>query len=89
MCEHCQDIILKKSFYTPKDWLDCLEYIKCLVNYGDYEFVEATCDIDRVRNENGAWADDVISHTIQCKKCGQNFICYANTYRGGGSFTKS
>ncbi|MCL1874807.1 MAG: hypothetical protein FWF87_00945 [Synergistaceae bacterium] len=57
-----------------------------LVASGDFELAPGSRPIDRIRDENGCWIDDIICHRIRCKKCGQQFSCVVNTYRGGGSF---
>ena len=88
MCKICQDILLSEKFYSSKDWLDCLRYMKLLLDRGEFELVASTCDIDKVK-ANGKWVNDIIQHSIQCKTCGQIFICYANTYQGGGAFRKA
>ena len=85
-CENCQDIILRKSFYSQHDWMNCLEYIKELLESGNYELVELTCDFDHIRNIDGIWSNDSFRYVICCKCCGKRYLCYANTYRGGGGF---
>lgn len=86
MCEICKEVMTVDAFSNTKVYLDCLKYIQALVDSGDYSFESKDCDTDKVRDENGCWADDIIFHTIKCAKCGQIFICSANTYRGSGSF---
>lgn len=88
MCPICDNIKLQSDFYTPNDYLKCLVYIQQLVDTGDFEFVEKSCDTDKVKNGNGCWISDVICHIIKCKNCGQHYSCVAITYRGGGSFRK-
>ena len=86
MCNKCENYQLRKCFPKPDNYLACLEYIRGLIDSGDFEMESQTCDIDKVKNQNGCWADDIIEHTIKCRKCGQIFICSAITYRCGGSF---
>ena len=86
MCDICENIQLRKCFPKPDDYLACLDYIRGLIDSGDFEMESQTCDIDKVKNQNGCWADDIIEHTIKCKKCWQMFICSAITYKGEGSF---
>ena len=88
ICNSCSNIILKASFYSPKDYEKCLSYIKKLLQSGNFEVVEKNCEIDRVKDENDHWVDDIIFHTIKCKSCGQVFTCSVNTYRGSGCFKK-
>lgn len=88
MCEKCQDIVLRKSFYSKQDWLNCLEYIKELIANENYELVESTCDFDNIRNADGEWSNDEFRHVVKCKCCGKRYLCYANTYRGGGGFVE-
>ena len=33
------------------------------------------------------WPSDVISHKLQCTKCGQTFSLYADTYHGHGGWS--
>lgn len=87
-CENCQDIVLRKSFHSKQDWLNCLEYIKELIKNENYELVESTCDFDNIRYEDGKWSNDEFRHVIKCKCCGKRYLCYVNTYRGGGGFIK-
>ncbi len=71
MCENCKDIIIRDSFYSLADYLKCLEYIQELIKAGRYKLIEKSCDLDKVKNENGRWDSDIIEHVIQCpKKCG-------------------
>lgn len=86
MCGNCDDIILRESFYSPKDYLDCLAYIQELLNTGKFVLVENTCDLDKVKDVNGCWIYDLINHEIKCKKCGKQFTCFMDTYHGIGSF---
>lgn len=86
-CTTCWCIELKDSIDSPQEYDKCLEYIKHLLDSSDYELIDGSCKIEEVRNTNGAWNNDVIFHKIKCKECGRTFICSANTYRGGGSFT--
>ena len=86
VCENCQDLVLRKSFYSKQDWLNCLEYIKELIVSESYELVESTCDFNNIRNADGEWSKDEFRHVIKCKCCGKRYLCCANTYRGGGGF---
>lgn len=88
MCERCEKVKLREAFSTPKAYLDCLAYIQFLVDSGSFQFEFKSCDTDKVKDENGCWANDVIRHIIKCKNCGQCFACTALTYRGSGSFRK-
>ena len=88
MCETCQDIILQKKFYSPRDYLNCLRYLGKLVDSGAFILESATCELDKVKEKNGCWADDIIAHVIRCKACGQAFTCSCDTYHGNGGFRK-
>lgn len=88
MCENCNSIVLKDRLCTPKDYIECIEYIKRLLSSGDYDLLESSCDISEVKTSEGNWAADIICHVIRCKNCGQKYTCYVNTYRGGGSFKR-
>ena len=88
MCENCSDIILRKHFYSAQDYLNCLDYIKSLIADGKFEMVKQTCDLDKVKNENGCWVDDSILHELKCKKCSARYTAHADTYHGGGGFVK-
>ncbi|MDE5994455.1 MAG: hypothetical protein K2G60_02965 [Oscillospiraceae bacterium] len=88
MCEICEKVKTMDSFPTPKDYLECLNYIQSLVDSGSFMVESRDCDIDKVKDTNGYWIDDVINHVIKCKNCCQSFSCVAITYRGSGSFKK-
>lgn len=88
MCEFCDDVILQKNFQSTNAWLNCMEYIKELLAQDSFELTEATCDLDKICDKDGKWANDTIGHAIRCKNCGQVFQCSVNTYRGGGGFVK-
>lgn len=88
MCEQCETIKTIDCFPTPGDYLACLKYIQSLVDSGNFLFESRDCDTDKVKDADGHWIDDVISHVIQCKNCGQCFTCTAITYSGRGSFRK-
>lgn len=89
MCNYCHCIQLWKKFDSPKDYLDCIEYINQLIKKGNFEFIEekSTCPLNQVKTEKG-WVDEIMVHMIKCKHCGQFFTCVVNTYRGSGSFRK-
>lgn len=86
-CESCENIGLIKLFDSPYEYLKCIEYIKGLIADGGFELVEGNCSLNEVKKD-GQWADDIIYHVIRCKKCGREFSCCCNTYRGGGGFMK-
>lgn len=90
MCQFCQNIQLWKKFDSPKNYLECIEYISQLVESGNFEFIEekSTCPLNQIKTEKG-WADEIMVHVIRCKYCGKIFACVVNTYRGSGSFKKS
>lgn len=88
MCEVCKNVKTVKFFSTPQEYLDCLKYIQDLVNDGDFKFKSKDCDTDKVKDENGCWIADVITHVIECKNRGQQFTCVVVTHRGGGSFER-
>lgn len=89
MCEHCRNIQTWIKFDAPKDYLACIAYIQQLVEKNEFEFIseESTCPLEKVKTGNG-WADEIMVHMIQCKRCGQPFTCVVNTYRGSGHFKK-
>lgn len=89
MCENCKEIILRDSFYSAVEYLNCLEYIQELIETGRFILVKKTCDLDRVKDENGHWNDDIIEHIVQCVQCGKQFLCFSDTYHGHGSFKES
>jgi len=88
MCNNCDDIVLRDSFYSSEDYLNCLKYIQELIDTRHFTLAEKTCDLDKVKDENIHWVDDIIGHVIQCQKCEKYFSCYSDTYHGRGSFRK-
>ena len=64
MCEICDKIELRNSFPNPQSYLNCLDYIKGLIDSGDFEMESQTCDLDQVKDENGCFVDDVINKTL-------------------------
>ncbi len=88
MCLVCDNIPLTKWFASPKEYMLCLNYIQKLLDSGDFEMESQTCDLDKVKNDMGYWVDDLIAHTIRCKRCGQTYTCSADTYHGNGRFLK-
>lgn len=89
MCENCKEIILRDSFYSSIDYMNCLEYIQELIEAGRYILVNKTCDLDKVRDENGHWNGDVFEHVVQCTQCEKQYLCFPDTYHGSGSFRES
>jgi hypothetical protein len=86
MCVVCDNIQLTKWFASPKEYMQCLNYIQKLLDSGDFEMESQTCDLDKVKNDNGYWVDDLIAHTIRCRHCGQAYTCSVDTYHGNGRF---
>lgn len=69
--------------------MNCIEYIKELLNSGAYELIEATCDLDKICDASGKWAGDILDFTISCKKCGKKYKCHVDTYHGVGGFIEN
>ena len=88
MCNSCAKLQLCDFFHSPKEYIDCLNYIKQLVDLGDFELVFGIFPLDKIKDEQGCWVDDIISHTIRCVNCGKHFSCTIDTYHGRGSFRK-
>ena len=88
MCEKCKDTILRKEFYSPRDYMNCLEYIAELIASGQFIMVEQTCPLNAVQDKNGCWFRDNIRHKIVCNDCGEWFLAWADTYHGRGGFKK-
>lgn len=86
MCDNCNGITLRDFFSSPKDYMNCLTYIQELLDTGNFILIEKSCDLDKTKDENGFWIDDLISHVIQCKNCGKHFTCSIDTYHGRGGF---
>ncbi len=86
MCDNCKDIVVRDHFYSARDYLDCLNYIHSLVKQEKYEIINQTCSLDKVTSANGSWINDIITHEIKCKACGQVFTCFCDTYHGSGGF---
>ena len=84
----CEKVKTEDFFPTPEAYLDCLKYIQSLIDSKNFVFEMKDCDTDKVKDENGYWIDDVISHVIKCVNCGQYFTCTIITYRGNGNFRK-
>jgi hypothetical protein len=40
MCYNCDDIVLRDSFYSPEDYLNCLKYIQELIDAGHFTLAE-------------------------------------------------
>ena len=76
MCDCCRNNLIWKKFDTPRDYLACIEYISQLVADGGFEFLtdESTCPLNQVKTDDG-WADEIMVHTIRCRRCGQIFTC--------------
>lgn len=74
MRESCEKVKLREAFPTPKAYLDCLAYIQFLVDSGSFQFEFKSCDTDKVKDENGCWANDVIRHVIKCKIAGSALL---------------
>lgn len=89
MCKNCKDIILRDSFYSSEDYLNCLDYIHDLIDTGCFNLIKKTCDLDKVIDMKGTWNSDIIEHIVQCAKCRKQFICFSDTYHGRGSFIEN
>ena len=89
MCDHCSKIELKDSFQTPNEYEKTVDYIKELIAVQHFVLIESNCELGCHKDVNRQWRDDIIYHVVKCPKCGQMYFCIVNTYRGGGSFSKS
>ncbi len=88
MCEVCKKVVLREAFRSPKDYLNCLAYLRELVDSGEFTLEPGPYGLDEVKDEEGRWRDDIISHVIRCNACGQAFSCGCDTYHGRGGFRK-
>lgn len=88
MCNNCGNIILRKSFYSKRDFINCTQYIRELIDSGRYETDAPSLDIDSLKDKDGVWINDIFRFTVRCKECGQEFVCCADTYHGNGGFVK-
>lgn len=88
LCDICKNIEVGQ-IETPEKYLDVLSHFKELISSGNYEMFDSDYSIDVVRDENGRWVDDFISHAIKCKKCGAVISCYCDTFHGKGSLKKA
>ena len=90
MCEHCRNIQTWRKFDAPKDYLACIALHSAAGVGGEFELIqeESTRPLEKVKTEDG-WADEIMSHMIRCKHCGQVFTCVVNTWRGSGHFKKA
>lgn len=86
-CLHCFDIKEVHNFISPELYEETIEYIKELIEKENFIFVKGNCNIGE-HKKDGYWIDDIIYHVIKCPKCGWEFTCIVNTYKGGGSFTR-
>ncbi len=88
ICNNCKDVILRDNFYSLQDYMNCLNYIKDLIDNNNFKIVEQTCDLLKVKNEDNKWIADIIFHKIECKECGSLFEVWCDTYHGKGGFKK-
>lgn len=86
ICENCGEIRLVELFQSPYEYLQCIEYIKALVEDGGFELVEGNCALDEVKDENGQWADDIVYHLIKCKKWVKSIPAVATLIAAAGAF---
>lgn len=89
MCYDCKSVATA-DVIGPSEYMytATLEYVKALLASGNYEMVAYSHPIDALKDQNGYWVDDLIFHTIECKRCGTRFVCSCDTYHGRGRFTK-
>ena len=85
MCEICENITTYEYIHSPNHYMACLYSVEQLLKSGKFEFVAGT-PVDKVKDEQGKWIDDIICTEIRCIACGDYFLLGVNTYRGGGDF---
>lgn len=88
MCDICKDVKITEWRQDNAPFWECVEYIRSLVDSGDFGFTFKTCEIDSVKNKLGYYVDDQIAFSIKCNQCGQEFTCSADTYHRNGRFSK-
>lgn len=71
-------------FKSSKDFLDCLQSFKSLLESGNFEFVSSNFELEQPTNDEGFWQNDILHYTIRCKECGRKFCCSCDTYHGNG-----
>lgn len=86
LCDVCRNVKVGK-LENQEEYLETLSYLKEMIANDNYEMFASDYPIDAVQDENGCWVDDVIVHTVKCKKCGALIYCYCDTYHGKGNLT--
>ncbi len=85
-CENCSFLMDDHIISSPKEYLAILTDMQLYIHQGIFILVAQTCDFHEVLKDT--WYSDCIEHVIECKKCGSQFFCYADTYHGTGRFYK-
>ena len=87
-CTNCSYLMEKYSFNNPKQYSAILNDMAEAISSRQFVITEQTCDFSSVKQPNGTWYSDIISHSIRCLQCGTHFTCSCDTYHGNGFFGK-
>jgi hypothetical protein len=85
-CINCSFLMEDHIISSPKEYLSILADMQQCIKEGNFELIAQTCAFDEVLKDT--WYSDSIEHIIQCKKCRNQFVCFADTYHGSGKFYK-
>lgn len=84
MCDNCKSVKVVKTIKSPEEYLDILEYIKGLVENGNYKYDGGNSPVEAIKYwpQNGLW------YRIKCKDCSTYFTLWYDTFQGKGAFKK-
>ncbi|MBQ4217990.1 MAG: hypothetical protein II666_00390 [Butyrivibrio sp.] len=92
-CDKCGNLeyISNDKSTDSKKYLECANYVKELVQSGD--FIQRndispyckTTDLNDTKQVKG-WSSDLMQYRIECTKCGRVFELFADTYHGSWGF---
>ncbi len=95
-CDNCCKLkfISDKNNSNPKLYLECLNYVKDLVQSGYFQQRDdispycKTTDLSDTKRAGG-WNYDLMQHRIECNRCGRIYELFADTYHGSWRFAKA
>jgi hypothetical protein len=79
-CAKCADLLARRSFPMPDDYLAFVATLIGAVKRGDLRLIKADCPLEGVLKT--PTPEDSLVHEFRCGGCGSLFQLYVNTYNG-------
>ena len=85
-CEKCADLCLEYEIHSPSDLHKAFAVARDNIADGTIREISAQSfwGAASALDEGGSWPSDHLFYQFECRRCGERFDLYAETYHGRG-----